>query len=399
MVPTVETIPSNRSQHGKEHGFSPTPPAMVRRRTELSPVLPITWQYAVGTPSSFEQALDDVVRKLDEMETKPAMSELKITLKPKTRRGTGPLDSPDADEAQPEVLQSKEALLTLAEQKQSVVGPRQKSKAMTTDTSSSSFANHRLQRAAAMRRQRIAAVDGAKRSKPLEDTVPLTPSDVVPSYPPPASGSQLNEKSPPGKNTAKTAASLSVEDVSVDHYDRDINDRDVLKGLKLAVSVACDEKLDAWIRGKTGLRLRRFLADLKTFEKLDMEDQFSASGTTKKPVNDKVDVKETETAADTTENSAKTTDKGSVVHRKVESVEAAQPEGSKGKPRSSAGIRRDGNEVKEPENKRTSAGARRPEPEPSDQKTGKHRAEKRKAQVEKGEEKEQRHKHLLRAEA
>lgn len=56
------------------------------------------------------------------------------------------------------------------------------------------------------------------------------------------------------------------EQAPADHHDRDISDRDVLKGLRLALAAACDEDYDAWIRGRTGLRLRRFMADLKGFE-------------------------------------------------------------------------------------------------------------------------------------
>jgi len=65
--------------------------------------------------------------------------------------------------------------------------------------------------------------------------------------------------------------SLDPADQSVDYYDRDITDRDVLRGLKMAISAACDEEVDAWVRNKTGLRLRRFLADLKAFEDLEQE--------------------------------------------------------------------------------------------------------------------------------
>lgn len=53
---------------------------------------------------------------------------------------------------------------------------------------------------------------------------------------------------------------------SATHLDRDIDDRDILLGLKMAICAACDENLDAWICDKTGLRLRRFLADLKAFD-------------------------------------------------------------------------------------------------------------------------------------
>jgi hypothetical protein len=70
----------------------------------------------------------------------------------------------------------------------------------------------------------------------------------------------------------KTAASLSVEDITVDREDRDIPNRDVLRGLRMAISAACDQDMDIWLRGRTGLRLRRFLADLKTFKNLGEDD-------------------------------------------------------------------------------------------------------------------------------
>ncbi|KAL6878694.1 hypothetical protein J3F83DRAFT_768084 [Trichoderma novae-zelandiae] len=45
-------------------------------------------------------------------------------------------------------------------------------------------------------------------------------------------------------------------------------DRDVLRGLHIAASAACDDEVDAFVRNKTGLRLRRFLADLMVLETL-----------------------------------------------------------------------------------------------------------------------------------
>jgi hypothetical protein len=74
------------------------------------------------------------------------------------------------------------------------------------------------------------------------------------------------------------AKSLSAQDETVDHEDRDISDQDVLKGLRMAISAACDQDLDVWLRGKTGLRLRRFLADLKTFKNLGEEDWLPEEG-------------------------------------------------------------------------------------------------------------------------
>ncbi|KAF4825494.1 hypothetical protein CGCSCA5_v000244 [Colletotrichum siamense] len=71
-----------------------------------------------------------------------------------------------------------------------------------------------------------------------------------------------------------TESSISTHSsLSTEHDDRAIDDRDVLRGLNIAISAACDEEVDAWIRQKTGVRIRRFLADLRAFETLAEEDE------------------------------------------------------------------------------------------------------------------------------
>ncbi|KID63728.1 heat repeat protein, partial [Metarhizium hybridum] len=60
----------------------------------------------------------------------------------------------------------------------------------------------------------------------------------------------------------------SAESIEVDYDDREISDRDVLRGLHVAASAACNEEIDAFVRNKTGLRIRRFLADLMALETL-----------------------------------------------------------------------------------------------------------------------------------
>ncbi|KAI1824503.1 hypothetical protein F4861DRAFT_530910 [Xylaria intraflava] len=51
-----------------------------------------------------------------------------------------------------------------------------------------------------------------------------------------------------------------------DNDDANIKDRDVIQGLQVAIHAAADDLYDGYIRHKTGLRIRRFLADLKSFE-------------------------------------------------------------------------------------------------------------------------------------
>lgn len=74
--------------------------------------------------------------------------------------------------------------------------------------------------------------------------------------------------------TTTTHSSLFNEDHTQrhsNHPDRHLPAADILKGLKIMCAASADEDLDAWFRHKTGLRLRRFLADLRTFEELGEE--------------------------------------------------------------------------------------------------------------------------------
>lgn len=91
-------------------------------------------------------------------------------------------------------------------------------------------------------------------------------------------GSKISS-APRSERRASTAAqeSGSASSVAVENSDRGIDDRDILLGLKMAICAACDEDLDAWIRDKTGLRLRRFLADLKAFDTVSSDRKPSSA--------------------------------------------------------------------------------------------------------------------------
>ncbi|PHH78767.1 hypothetical protein CDD82_2862 [Ophiocordyceps australis] len=69
-------------------------------------------------------------------------------------------------------------------------------------------------------------------------------------------------------NIPKRSSSMrdSISSKGDDLDDAEILDRDVLRGLHVAASAACDDEVDAFVRDKTGLRIRRFLADLMTLE-------------------------------------------------------------------------------------------------------------------------------------
>lgn len=71
-----------------------------------------------------------------------------------------------------------------------------------------------------------------------------------------------------GKNAEFGAGSVGIW--GNDHDDENIGDHDVLKGLQVVIQAATDEVFDTLIHDKTGLRIRRFLADLKMVGALDV---------------------------------------------------------------------------------------------------------------------------------
>lgn len=245
----------------------------------------MTWKYAVGTPSSFEQALDDVVRKLDEMEPKEAASEeprsaegnSRVPRETATKQDGVPGQNVGDSQSPMQKMATKAAdlLESVTHEIHSQLHKPPAKVALSPDS--------KLKRTKAVRRLRgpedrrpVPEVDptqsksdgrAKKKAEPKAAYVvnkPLTP--VV------AASSSQEPRRRPTKDHPKAPARRAGGKIADHLRDSDINDRDVLRGLKLAVSAACDETLDSWIREKTGLRLRRFLADLKTFEDLEREE-------------------------------------------------------------------------------------------------------------------------------
>ncbi|ORY66247.1 uncharacterized protein BCR38DRAFT_483893 [Pseudomassariella vexata] len=115
---------------------------------------------------------------------------------------------------------------------------------------------------------KISAESPVKDSRPVVPQ-PMRQAPVIPMKDPRRTGSVS------GKPPMPLEVALSDLDVFFDYDDGDINDKDVLKGLQIAARAAADETCDAIIRQRTGLRIRRFLADLKSIDevKLDPSDQ------------------------------------------------------------------------------------------------------------------------------
>ncbi|KAF5673976.1 hypothetical protein FCIRC_7907 [Fusarium circinatum] len=73
-------------------------------------------------------------------------------------------------------------------------------------------------------------------------------------------------------NVPKRTSSIRSLRAPNQDYDQDgVLDRDVLRGLHIASSAACNEQIDSFIHEKTGLHIRQFLADLMPFESLGNE--------------------------------------------------------------------------------------------------------------------------------
>lgn len=69
----------------------------------------------------------------------------------------------------------------------------------------------------------------------------------------------------------RTSSMRNLRMANTGHDRGEIMDRDVLRGLHIAASAACNEQIDAFIREQTGLHIRRFLADLMPLENLGDE--------------------------------------------------------------------------------------------------------------------------------
>ncbi|KAB5551394.1 hypothetical protein GE09DRAFT_171208 [Coniochaeta sp. 2T2.1] len=310
----------------ESNSISLTPPIIVKHTGGSAPELPVTWKYAVGTPSSFEQALDNVVRKLDEMEPKPkplttenlrAAEEIQAA-----PQGERPKQPPGVPRPQ---LEPRSTLDKLSAKVTDILGaaaceitaelqkaPAKASGLLETTAQKVHDKLHKppapkaplspgskLHRAMAMRRGRR----DEEKEAPKAEAVSANSAPAKPASPMPAPAAAQPDATEPKEDTRvpsksslntpklqqpkphhrapaaapkaapytppKSSSRTTTKSTALANKDTDIPDSDILKGLKLAVAAACNENLDFWIRQRTGLRLRRFLADLKTFEDLD----------------------------------------------------------------------------------------------------------------------------------
>jgi hypothetical protein len=175
--------------------------------------LPDAWKYAITTPSLFGETSDSNVCRLES--TDKGRVETR-NLRPGDRKG--------------------------------LISPFQK-----------------LQRAAAMRRQRIA--EGLIQESGNIEQLAAQPDLGTTPLPKAGRLGESSQSQDQGQDEGWSTLGMEVEKLPPED-DRDISDRDVLRGLRIICSASVDAEFDALVRSKTGLRLRRFLADLQSFEEL-----------------------------------------------------------------------------------------------------------------------------------
>ncbi|KAL7629591.1 hypothetical protein AAE478_001113 [Parahypoxylon ruwenzoriense] len=236
------TIATKHQQHNESPQSSPS----------TVPSLPYPAHYAATRTSSLERALDEVSQQLDKMEQE-FESSTRIrsnapTLAEKTNQKVEHNSPRDQSQQAPRFSLSRQPQpedeeIIFVDRKMPPVGsPEPKLKAKSSQ--------HPPQHSPKLSPKRTTGGASATTRKRSQH-------------------SPSKEKVLPATPQSKDV--LHNLDVFFDYDDANVNDRDVIKGLQVAIHAAADDLYDAMIRDKTGLRIRRFLADLRAVGEIPQE--------------------------------------------------------------------------------------------------------------------------------
>ncbi|KAI1299147.1 hypothetical protein F5Y03DRAFT_408916 [Xylaria venustula] len=208
------------------------------------PSLPFAARLAASTVSSLQRALDDACQKIDAPDQQAGDLLVKKAIKPELP----PIPRRDSrhnasHHPLPRKPRSTERFIFVNRNMPTVETLQSISKPLPPEP--------------------VSATQATPEKRP--DTKPSQPVHQAPPVPAPRplTGKRKNAVA----ELAKAEEMLRDLDVFLNDYDdADIEDRDVIKGLQVAIHAAADDLYDGYIRHKTGLRIRRFLADLKSFE-------------------------------------------------------------------------------------------------------------------------------------
>ncbi|KAI1443069.1 hypothetical protein F5Y02DRAFT_226469 [Annulohypoxylon stygium] len=230
---------------------TPVPSPTVRQQSQgasprtvsTAPSLPYVARHASRRPSSLERALDEVSEQLDRIERQADRLDWLRSRPPTLIEKTNQNEwhSPqDFSQQPPTTTQPRRPRST-----EEIIFPTQK---------------------------KPPARPPDAKPKPLPSPPKPTQKSASP-HPKQSPISPLVDKTLPNlPQKRKTEDLLNDLDAFFNYDDADINDRDVIKGLQVAIRAAADNTYDAFIRDKTGLRIRRFLADLRAVGEMQQED-------------------------------------------------------------------------------------------------------------------------------
>ncbi|KAK7923392.1 hypothetical protein PG985_007463 [Apiospora marii] len=207
-----------------------------------APELPRTWKHTISTTSSLERALDNISRNAAKRENESH----RLWPRP---------EQPGFDRPLPNIPKDRQAERVTASPR------RQKVRPLLTIPSNETCREPQTMFSQLSSKRPPVALAGQRLSK-------IKTTSRKPDEPSPQNNQAKPHITPEPKRSAVEEA-LSDLDVFFDYDDSDIKDQDVLQGLQIAVHAAADGTFDALVRQKTGLRIRRFLADLTSVDALD----------------------------------------------------------------------------------------------------------------------------------
>ena len=253
--------------HGQQHETSP------QAESSSVPSLPTVARFAASTESSLERALDAVMKKLEEMEMRQAAgTKTSPAATPKENTEQSKCAVAAAQAPLPEVDSDKSTSKSAPSSKSLVKEPVPPTRPSIEEPPKEPPPDPPQKRS-----------EVSRRPPPLKSPARLPPAAVV-----------EREVSPLTKVEKEPAAPTTQRHTGNDDTDRElrdldaffflgdggdddalISDRDVLHGLQVATRAASDDFYDAYVRYRTGLRIRRFLADLRSVDALQLQLQSS----------------------------------------------------------------------------------------------------------------------------
>ncbi|KAH6660347.1 hypothetical protein BKA67DRAFT_48658 [Truncatella angustata] len=279
-----------------------------------APQLPYTWQYAVSNASSLERALNAVQQRVEKMDSQAIYPSKPVNISKDTKRAKQstsqnithkhhqhhPLlaeascmdyHSPGYSQVLPEPTLTRKHVNTGTAFRKELPEPKPRSPLMPKVNKTFAKEEDEVIEPLLSRQPPLAAKENeAQVTRRLDERPNKFPNEPKIQQSPVLKenernpsrkdlASQYQQRSPRRTNQAATLVKgprdvkAALEDLD-DFFDTDdamIEDRAVLQGLQVAVKAAADDLYDALIRKKTGLRIRRFLADLRSIGALDAE--------------------------------------------------------------------------------------------------------------------------------